>query len=102
MIASNEEEKTEDAEDETRLNMEKELLWKGIRRKIKAGKGIMDFSRRWKYSKETTCDRLLTGTAKHLQIMSRDKIALHSKVREYIAQEIRSGGFRLRFGIWHD
>ena len=74
-------------------------MWEGIRRKIKAGKGNMDISRRWEYGEEPDFDRLLTETAIHLQIVSGDKIVLHQKIREYIAKEMRYWGFRLRFGI---
>ena len=81
---------TEAAEDETKLNMEKKLLWEGIRQKIRAGKGGMEYDRRWKCGEETDFDRLLIDTAKHLQIVSRDKIALHWRTRAYIANEMRS------------
>ena len=90
---------TEAAEDEMRLNMEKELLWEGIRQKIKAGKGVMDSNRRWKYAEETDFNRLITDTAKQLQIVTGDKIALQWKTRRHIAEKMRSWDFRLRFSI---
>ena len=52
VIANNVVKETETAEDEKRLDMEKEFLWEGIKGKIKPGKGNMDFGRRWKYGEE--------------------------------------------------
>ena len=77
-------------EDETRLNMEKELLWEGVRQKLCVGNELVEYRRRWEYGVESDFDRLLTETAKSLQIVSEDKIAIHWKVRANIAKETRS------------
>ena len=79
--------------------MEKELLWEVVRQKLCVGNELVEYSRRWEYGVESDFDRLLTETAKSLQIVSEDMIAIHWKVRANIAKEMRSLGFRLRFYI---
>ena len=92
--------KENDAEGEgTKLNMEEKLLWEGIRREIKVEKEPVEWSKRREYGKETDFDRLLTETAIQLQIASGAKIDIHWKIRKYIAEKMRSFGFRLGFSI---
>ena len=59
----------------------------------------MDSIKRWKYTEETDFNRLITDTAKQLQIVKGDKIARQWKTRRYIAEKMRSWDFRLRFSI---
>ena len=76
-FASNLVKQNESGADETRLNMEKKLLWEGIRRQLKVEKETVERSKRWDYGKERDFDKLLSETAIQLQIASGEKIDIH-------------------------
>ena len=76
-FASNLVKQNESGADETRLNMEKKLLWEGIRWQLKLEKETVEQSKRWDYGKERDFDKLLSETAVQLQIASGEKIDMH-------------------------